>query len=197
MNYKHNKETVALKGMDLFWTKGFHNLGVDEICRETGMTKGAFYNAFKSKELFLLHTLESYGDLIVSNLQNQLSADNLSPFERLTALYNNMLDAQLENGFKGCFVNNMMSELGALNTNVGELSAKQFSRFIDVIEPVVNKAQEESDFDDKINARQLSEIIHTAFFGFLTRAKSTNSSTSDMMILFLQTLNTKNYERRK
>ena len=191
MNYKHNKELVIEKGMELFWRKGFHHLGVDEICRKTGMTKGAFYNAFKSKEQFLSATLEAYGNLIVAHLQSQLSGNHTNAFDKLVALYTNILTVQPENNFKGCLVNNMMSELGALNVSIAKKSANQFEKFIKVIEPIVQEAQQDGDFESYITARDLSEIIHTTFFGFLTRAKSINASTHELMILFLNTLKTK------
>lgn len=188
MNYKHDRSKVVAKGIELFWNKGFHNLGVDEICRETGMTKGAFYNAFKSKEQFLLFTLEAYGDLIVDYLQNQLSNLKSKAFDKLVTLYSGMLIAQPENSFKGCLVNNMMSELSALNLKVAKISANQFGRFIKVIEPFVLQAQQDGDFDPNIDTTQLSEIIHTTFFGFLTRAKNSNTHTGRLMTLFLNTL---------
>ncbi len=188
MNRKHNRELVIAKGVELFWNNGFHNLGVDEICCVTGMTKGAFYNAFKSKEQFLLTTIEAYGDLIVAHLQNQLADDKVRAFDKLVALYSNMLTAQAENNFKGCLVNNMMSELGALNLSVAKKSARQFEKFIKVIEPIVRKAQQDGDFEFQINTTHLSEIIHTTFFGFLTRTKSINAPTHELMILFLNTL---------
>ncbi len=194
MNYKHNREEVVLKGVDLFWNRGFHNLGVDQICKDTGMTKGAFYNAFKSKEQFLLTTLKAYGDLIVNHLENQLNTIKGTAFNKLTVLYKEMLTAQKDVNYKGCLVNNMMSELGALNISVAEIASSQFERFLDVLQPIVYQAQKDGDFDTRIDAKVLSEIIHTTFFGFLTRAKSTKVSMDKHMILFLKTLNTRDYE---
>ncbi len=194
MNYKHNREEVVLKGIDLFWNRGFHNLGVDQICKDTGMTKGAFYNAFKSKEQFLLTTLKAYGDLIVNHLENQLNTTKGTAFNKLTVLYKEMLTAQKDVNYKGCLVNNMMSELGALNISVAEIASNQFERFLDVLQPIVYQAQQDGDFDTRIDAKVLSEIIHTTFFGFLTRAKSTKVSMDKHMILFLKTLNTRDYE---
>ena len=49
MNIKHDKENVLKIGLGMFCNKGYNSLGIDEICKVTGMTKGAFYNAFKSK----------------------------------------------------------------------------------------------------------------------------------------------------
>ena len=39
--------------MFLFAEKGYEAVGVNEICKETGMSKGAFYHAFETKDGFL------------------------------------------------------------------------------------------------------------------------------------------------
>ncbi|GAA4272901.1 TetR/AcrR family transcriptional regulator [Aquimarina gracilis] len=188
MNYKHNKEKVIQKGVELFWVKGYHSLGVNEICEETGMTKGAFYNTFKSKEKFLLTTIASYGDIIVSHLQAQLSGKKTSAFYSLVTLYKNMLLAQTSNNYMGCLVNNMMSEMGTSYDAVAAMAAKQFKRFLMVIEPAVKEAQEAGDFDNNISSECLAEIIHTTFFGFLTRSKSTKTTNHEAMTSFFNIL---------
>ena len=71
MNVKHNKEEVIRKGLRLFWSNGYTAVGVDKICKTTGMTKGAFYNAFKSKENFLIEGLSVYGEFTVERLTDQ------------------------------------------------------------------------------------------------------------------------------
>jgi len=190
MNYKHNKELVIKEGMELFWTKGYHNLGVDKICRETGMTKGAFYNSFKSKELFLLTTIESYGNLITNHLQTHLSTDTQNAFDKLLTLYKEMLQSQVENNYKGCLVNNMMSEMAVSNTSVSSLTESLFNNFVKTIEPTVKKAQQDKDLTNSINSMLLTELIHTTFFGLLTRSKSTKKSGLVLMESFLYTLKT-------
>ena len=174
--------------MELFWAKGFHNLGVDEICRETRMTKGAFYNAFKSKELFLLATIETYGNFITDHLQKQLTKTKLKAFDKLSNLYQELLDAQTKNNHIGCFVNNTMSEMGAVNTSIASATSDQFDKFLNTIEPTIREAQKDKDVSNAINSKLLAEIIHTTFFGLLTRSKSTKTSGSAVMITFLNIL---------
>lgn len=188
MNYKHNKEIVINKGMELFWFNGYHNLGIDKICNETGMTKGAFYNSFKSKENFLLTIVESYGELITNYLQKQLLGTHLRAIDRLHLLYSDMLNAQSQSNYRGCLVNNMMSEMGALNPLIAEATSKQFEKFIRVIEPIVSEAQKDGDLDNTITSKLLTEIIHTTFFGLLTRSKSTKTLSLNMITNFLNLL---------
>ena len=195
MNYKHDKEIVINKGMNLFWLNGYHNLGIDKICKETGMTKGAFYNSFKGKENFLLVVIEAYGNLISSHLQKQLSDLSIPPIDRLYKLYTDMLIVQPESEYRGCLVNNMMSELGALNPVVADVASAQFEKFVDIIESTVLQAQQNGELDKSLNSKRMTEIIHITFFGILTRSKSTKTLHLNIITDFLNLL--KNNGRKK
>lgn len=194
MNYKHNRELVIKKGVELFWINGYNNLGVDQICRQTGMTKGAFYNSFKSKELFLLATIESYGSLITDHLKTQLANDTLTAINALKCLYKEMLESQAQNNFKGCLVNNMMSEMAVSSNAISALTEIQFDSFVEAIEPTVKQAQLDNDLTKSIDSKLLTELIHTTFFGLLTRAKSRRGSGEALMESFINTLKPNTHE---
>lgn len=193
MNIKHDKEQVLKKGLGLFCNRGYNSLGVDELCKVTGMTKGAFYHAFKSKENFLLQGLKVYGEITVKRLTGQLSKENNKPqaIDRLKDLYDSMFDAQPKVNFMGCMVNNMMSELGSNNPAVGSAATIEFNSFIEVIEPCVKEAQEDGDLSSSIDSKTLTELLHSTFYGALTRSKSMQDHTPGklMMQALFKTLN--------
>ena len=188
MNIKHDKEVVLKTGLGLFCNKGYNSLGIDEICKVTGMTKGAFYNAFKSKEQFLIEAILLYAKNNVNRIKTQLQPSKTqTPYERLLQFYIDMLDIQPKVSFMGCFINNIMSELGAANEKVGLASTKGFDEFIDAIEPTVKEAQQNNEFNSEWNARQIAELLHSTFYGALTRAKSSKDhlqSINTMKLLF-------------
>jgi TetR/AcrR family transcriptional regulator, transcriptional repressor for nem operon len=188
MNIKHDKDEVLKTGLGLFCNKGYNSLGIDEICKITGMTKGAFYNAFKSKEQFLIEAVILYAKNNVSRINTQLQPSNkLSAYERLLQFYINMLEVQPKVNFMGCFINNIMSELGAANHNVGIVATQAFEEFIDAIEPTVKEAQQNNELNAQLNARQITELLHSTFYGSLTRAKSSKNheqSIETMQLLF-------------
>lgn len=173
MNIKHNKEQVIRTGLNLFCLKGYSNLGIEEICKSTGMTKGAFYNAFKSKEKFLLTTISAYGDMTVKHLNKMLNHKNNKAIDRLLGMYDNMFDMQPDNNYTGCMINNIMSELGSTNEIVSKATAVEFEKFLSNIEPVVVEAQKDGDLIDSIDSSALTELLHSTFYGALTRTKST------------------------
>ncbi len=47
------KEKLLDTAIHLIWQSNYHNVGVNEICKQAGVTKGSFYHYFESKaELF-------------------------------------------------------------------------------------------------------------------------------------------------
>ncbi len=188
MNIKHDKEAVLKTGLGMFCNKGYNSLGIDEICKVTGMTKGAFYNAFKSKEQFLIEAILLYAKNNVNRIKTQLETNTeQSAYERLLQFYITMLEVQPKVNFMGCFINNIMSELGSANEKVGLASTQAFDEFIDAIEPTVKEAQQDNELNSEWNARQITELIHSTFYGSLTRAKSSKDyqqSISTIKLLF-------------
>ena len=188
MNLKHDKNSVLKIGLSLFCSKGYSNLGVDEICKMTGMTKGAFYNAFRSKEQFLSEAIQLYGTNNVQRIKAQLfPSDGCSAFERLQLFYHKMLEIQPKVDFTGCFINNIMSEMGFLNEMVGRSSKLEYDKFIDAIEPTVLEAQNKGEIDSEMDSRELIELIHSTFYGVLTIAKSSkdiNQGIKTINLLF-------------
>ncbi|MEM7513995.1 MAG: TetR/AcrR family transcriptional regulator, partial [Bacteroidota bacterium] len=61
MGYKHQAEDIINTGMELIRTKGYHNVGINEILKASNIPKGSFYNFFDSKEDFAKKALNSYG----------------------------------------------------------------------------------------------------------------------------------------
>lgn len=173
MNQKHNREEVIQTGMHLFCKRGYSALGIDEICRTTGMTKGAFYNAFKSKEQFLNETILYYGQKNVERIQIQLMARNgITAIERLKLFYENMFKAQPKNNFTGCYINNIMAELAGLHPLIAQSTKNEFDQFIEAIIPTTREAQADGDLNPGIPTKILTELIHSTFYGLLTRLKS-------------------------
>lgn len=190
MNVKHDKTAVLKTGLGLFCKRGYNSLGVDEICKTTGMTKGAFYNAFKSKEQFLIETIEVYGTSNVERITRELQAkEGITPLQLLLAFYDYMIEVQPRSSFTGCFINNTMSELGFVSEAVGIATTFQFNRFLEAIEPTVKAAQQAGEITQTVSSTEITELLHSTFYGVLTRAKSSQDvakGLNTMHLLFNQ-----------
>src|SRR5699024_611261 len=77
----NTKRFLQEKAFHLIEKKGYDNVTVDEICKELGLTKGAFYYYFKSKSDILIkdyrnfegELLTYYSELIYLPAQTQLN----------------------------------------------------------------------------------------------------------------------------
>ena len=57
----------------LFLEKGYENVSIDEICRTVGVTKGAFYGYFKSKDQIILEAMVQHDTQYRTSLLPQVS----------------------------------------------------------------------------------------------------------------------------
>ncbi|MBC8390776.1 MAG: TetR/AcrR family transcriptional regulator [Actinobacteria bacterium] len=53
-----------------FTEKGIKETDIDEICREAGLTRGAFYHHFPTKQQFLLELLDRWANKMASQLSS-------------------------------------------------------------------------------------------------------------------------------
>ncbi len=88
-------------------------------------------------------------------------------------MYITLLKKQPKDNFSGCMTNNIMSEIGSINKVIINATAKAFKNLLDVIELAVQKAQKEGDISSSLGSKAVTELIHSTFFGVLTRTKST------------------------
>lgn len=57
---EETKTKILEAALRLFSTRGYNAASVDDICREAGISKGAFYHHFKSKQALFLALLDGW-----------------------------------------------------------------------------------------------------------------------------------------
>jgi AcrR family transcriptional regulator len=57
---EETRAKIIESAIKLFSTRGFNAASVDDICKEAGISKGAFYHHFKSKQELFLALLDSW-----------------------------------------------------------------------------------------------------------------------------------------
>jgi AcrR family transcriptional regulator len=88
---KDKEKRIIEAGISLFAKKGYSSTSIQEIVEACGISKGAFYLYFKSKEALLLAAFKYQFQTIQSRLDS-LSVKGLTPQETFIA----QLEAQLE-----------------------------------------------------------------------------------------------------
>jgi AcrR family transcriptional regulator len=92
---QQRSEETRTKIMDsaikLFSTRGFNTASVDDICQEAGISKGAFYHHFKSKQALFLALLDGWLQAIDNAIE--ASKDKTAPetFMQMTEAFPHFL----------------------------------------------------------------------------------------------------------
>ncbi len=188
MNQKFIKEEILEKGAELFSSYGYSALGINKVLKQTGMSKGAFYNAFNSKENFLLETLNYYRVKNNSFLTELFeSKTQLPAVQRLEKGYKKLLDLHVECGNKGCIVNSIMVECAGTNPVIAEATQEHYDKMIATIQVSVEQAQKENGLNPNIDPKTLTELLQSSFYGILNRQngrEETESGKELIQILF-------------
>jgi AcrR family transcriptional regulator len=69
----------------LFLSRGYDNASLNDIIAEAGISKGAFYHYFSSKEELLTVLAERFARQMLTELEHVLSKPGLDPLKRLNA----------------------------------------------------------------------------------------------------------------
>ena len=78
---EETRQRILAAGLDAFARYGYSATGVAEICRRAGVTKGAFYHHFPSKQAVFLEMLERWLGGIEQRLHSIRSGDETVPQE--------------------------------------------------------------------------------------------------------------------
>lgn len=74
---EETRSKIIESAIKLFSTRGFNTASVDEICADAGISKGAFYHHFESKQALFLALLDGWLKIIDSAIE--ASKDKTAP----------------------------------------------------------------------------------------------------------------------
>ncbi len=176
MGYKHQAEDIINTGMELIRTKGYHNVGINEILKASNIPKGSFYNFFESKEDFARKALDSYGNSSLEMIKSFLRNKELSPVERLKSFYGYLIDANEQEGFiAGCLINTISMEVGGLSSVLAVSADQNFNVWLEEIAICIKEGQDKGEIRTDYLPKELAEYMHVGTYGAFSRMKMTKN----------------------
>ncbi len=113
--------------LDLFYTHGFHAVGLDMILQKVGVTKTTFYNHFESRDQMIVEALavrEQWEDSKFTARLNQLAGDD--PAAMLLAMFD-VLDEWFNlDDYRGCLFILACTEFPSKNDPIHAEASKHF-----------------------------------------------------------------------
>lgn len=98
MSLENSKNTEALvrTSVDMFKRRGYLKVSVNEICKESGISRSSFYSVFSGKKEIITHILSTVKTDQSTTLQSFVTAEN--DFERMWSLCDRYLKIALDFG---------------------------------------------------------------------------------------------------
>ena len=84
---EETRAKIIESAIKLFSTRGFNIASVDDICKEAGISKGAFYHHFESKQALFLSLLDGWLETIDTAIEASKSKTVPETFIQLTEAF--------------------------------------------------------------------------------------------------------------
>jgi AcrR family transcriptional regulator len=161
---KETKSAILKSALECFSQKGYEDAQIDEICERAGVTKGAFYYHFPTKQEILLVLLDSWMQKIGSLFDDAKSGSG----DFLSILVN------LPGKIKPAFVDDISQiavflELfikGISDPELKNVVLKLYNGFLDYFSDIVKQGVEAGYFR-KVNPLTTARLLFSITIGFL------------------------------
>ena len=161
---EERKNQIIVAAIDVFARRGIHKTRMDDIVTETGLSKGALYWYFKSKDDIIVTIADMLFGHELDKLE-KLDCDGLSAHDCLLKF----LDIFIQDLLPMLKLRPVVFEFYALafrNQSVRKSMQRFLQRFVSIVEPVVQRGMEGGEFTPG-DAQQAALAIGAAFEGTL------------------------------
>jgi len=112
----------------LYYARGFHAVGMDQVRDAAGVSLRRLYTLFPSKDDLVLAVLAKRHDLWTDGVAARV-ATVADPEGKLLAIYDYLSDWFVQDTFRGCGFINAFGELGAADPRVAEAARRHKESF--------------------------------------------------------------------
>ncbi|WP_194972683.1 TetR/AcrR family transcriptional regulator [Aquiflexum lacus] len=148
--HKTTPEEIIKQSINVFRTNGYYRTTMNDLAKATGLTKGAFYHHFKSKEEVMQKSLQATSFWFDRKVFAIAYDEALPKKERLK----NMVDVLYEAFTKsngGCFFANTILE----TAHVEDTFLAEINQFFKMFENALSSV-----FNDKYSEKEMIEITY-------------------------------------
>lgn len=155
--------------------QGYSATSVDEICAVAGVTKGAFFHHFESKEALAVAAAEGWTER--ARPMFELAPHNRldDPLDRLLGHIDfrlSMLDGPTED--YTCFVGTMVQEAYATSDRIRAACEASINAYCQALAPDIQAAMDMYPVPDDVTAIGLAQHVQSVLQGAFVLAKTTN-----------------------
>lgn len=161
------KKKIIEEAEILFTENGYDATSVKDICEKVGISKGAFFHHFPTKEFLFLEILEKYlSDLnIKMNEIEKKSKNILKAMENMTEILEEIFITS-----KGKFTIFLeFLRKSSKNEEIMKKISKEFQKYQEYVYKMIEKGKKEKSIRDDLDSLFVSQIIISLAIGMILR----------------------------
>lgn len=164
------KQKILQVATELFYRQGYNATGVQQIISEAEVSKGAFYNYFKSKDDLGLLYLETRNDEEMTHLRSVL-AEIPDPYQRYLQFTPLMKEWMKSSDYRGCAFSNMAAEVPDGKSPLRKAARHHYEEFRSIIEELVKELLLSDKKYRKLDVRYVTDQFMIIQIGALTNCE--------------------------
>ena len=163
------KEKIIEVASDLFYRQGYNATGIQQIINEAGVSKGAFYTHFKTKDdLGLAYMRKQHNDEITQ--LKEVLAEIKDPYEKYIQFNQIMKEWVKSTAYRGCAFANMAAEVTDPNSPIRKEAKYHYEAFRAVIKDTVDDLLKSDRKYEGLNIQYVADQYMIVQIGAMTNA---------------------------
>lgn len=178
---KPTRDKILAESRNLVLKKGFSGTSIDNILEKTGITKGAFFYHFKTKNILAKALIEDFAKEDISYMNDALA--KTKPLEgdalkRLLQFVQEFIDmfTDLSEPPPGCLYATYLSETDQFDEEIKEFISTTILLWRNTLELLLHNVLEENDSNVEVDITSLSDLLVVIFEGSYVVSKAVNEA---------------------
>ncbi len=162
-----NQEEALAKAMGLFWETGYASTSLSDLIKHLGISKGSFYDTFKSKRELFDKAIEQYRVVSLSGLEIMLASEE-DRKKGVKSLFKHAIEGAFNDEKKrGCMIVNVCSEMGSKDDEIRKVLQMHNKEFFKII----NDYLKGGNLNVSTDLKSLTNLIITQLTGINIEVK--------------------------
>lgn len=179
-NAAETRERLLETATRLIWQSNYDAVGINEICKQAGVTKGAFYHHFETKADLFVAASRHYWDGMKVEL-DEIYSPSYTPLEQLENLIVMILQKQEDNchsselEVSGCPFFTSGAQAGADNSKIRAASQEMEDHVQQYSVALIRSLKAEGFLNGDPDVEQVARFLHHFVQGILMYGRVMNS----------------------
>ena len=152
-------EALLNGALGLFVSQGYEQTTVDQIAERAGLSKGAVYFYFDSKEGLLYALFDQIKDVVIGRMLETLSQAGPSATDKIAAFVNGQAELGISNPDRVLLLILISLEFHGKGGRIEECVRDIYGRMYAALEDVITAGRRRGEFRDDLPAKEQAAII--------------------------------------